>query len=140
MSTAAITTAIELRTAGVPFSKIGTELGFNEETVRRTVQKALRQAAEDELSGRATEQIVMSLACVDHVIKSHWANASDPKSAMVLMAAVKQRTDLLCLALHAEKLLKPALAEGETVIDQRPVINVYEASPPAHLALKEKAP
>lgn len=127
--------AIELRSAGVSFTKIGEQLGFNDETVRRTVNRALKQAAQDEISDRATEHIVMALNCIDHVVRSHWATASDPKSAMVLIAATKQRTDLLNLALHADKLVRPALAPGETVIDSRPVIHIHEATPPA-LAVK----
>jgi hypothetical protein len=128
--------AIELRSAGVSFMKIGEQLGFNDETVRRMVNRALKQAAQDELSDKATEQIVMTLNCIDHVIRSHWSNVADPKSAMVLMAAVKQRTELLNLAIYADKVVNPPLAPGETVIDARPVIHIHEASPPPGLAMK----
>lgn len=140
MSAEQVSTAMQLRAAGVMYKVIAEQMGFGEECVRRSVNAAFEQAAKLELEGRARERVLMNLARIEHIIKSHWANAADPKSAMVLIAAVKQETELLSLVLHADKVMRPPLAEGETVIDQRPVINVYEASPPAHLALKEKAP
>lgn len=119
--------AVERRIGGESFEKIAQTFGVSRDTVRVRVRESLESAAEVEFKGHAAMLVLRAERRIEHVIQAHWATATDPQSARVILEAVRQLSELFDLATYAARIVAPA---GEAPERLRPIIQIFEAAPP----------
>jgi len=88
--------ALELRTAGLPYSAIGKAMNLSKSQAARLVEQGLNELTES-IKEKALNVRELELRRLDAIVASHWTSRADPKSANVILNSMDRRAKFLGL-------------------------------------------
>ena len=108
--------ALELRTAGLHYSKIGEAMGKSRTQAYRLVKAGLEEL-QGTVKERASSVREIELRRLDALVVAHWNNRQDPRSAAVILQCQERRAKYLGLDAPAKQEVIYPQVEAQKELD-----------------------